>query len=132
MRREFPAGEAGWVRLILVIGVLASLCFSVGEGLRLLPLPELSHPLSENAHTRPHITTPSAYALNQFQAGSITQPPQAQKTLKRKQAQCTPASPCFLPLPNSLRLPSGSEWRSGFYLTGATSRLAGRAPPRIA
>ena len=120
------------MHLILLIGVLASLCFSVGEGLRLLPLPSLSPGLSERADTRAHIVSPSASILNQFQAGSITQPPQAQKNLKRKQAQCAPASSCDLPLPNSLRLLSGAEWPTVSYLTESASRQAGRAPPRTA
>jgi hypothetical protein len=117
--------------MILLIGVLASLCFSVGEGLRLLPLPHPPSPPGECVNTRPRLTTPNACPLNQFQAGSITQPPQAQKTLKRKQAQCAPTSPCDLPLPNSLSLLSGAQRRTGFYLTGSATRQAGRAPPRI-
>lgn len=132
MRRDFPAVEADWVRLILMIGVLASLCFSVGEGLRLLPLPQLPQLPGESADASPRMTTPSASPLNQFQAGSITQPPQAQKTLKRKQTQWTPTSHFGLPLPNSLRLLSGAEWRTGFYLAESASRHAGRAPPRRA
>jgi hypothetical protein len=120
------------VHLILLIGVLASLCFSVGEGLRLLPLPQLPQLPSELVDASPRMTTPSVSSLNQFQAGSITQPPQAQKTLKRKQTQWVPTSHCGLPLPNSLRLLSGAEWRTGFYLTVSASRHAGRAPPRTA
>jgi len=129
MRREFPAVEAHWVRLILMIGVLASLCFSVGEGLRLLPLPHLPSPPGQSADTHPRMTTQSAPSLNQFQAGSITQPPQAQKTLKRKQTHCAPTSHCGLPLPHSLHLLAGAQWRTGFYLAGSASRQAGRAPP---
>jgi hypothetical protein len=132
MRKVFPAMKARCVRMILLIGVLASLCFSVGEGLRLLPLPHLPPRPCECVDTRASMTSPSAAPLNQFQAGSISQPPQAQKDLKRKQAQCAPTSPCNLPLPNSLRLPSGAEWRTGFYLAGSASMKAGRAPPRTA
>jgi hypothetical protein len=132
MRKVFPAVTARCVHMILLIGVLASLCFSVGEGLRLLPLPHLSPQPEECVDTRPRMTSPSASALNQFQAGSISQPTQAQKNLKRKQAQWAPTSHCDLPLPNSLRLLSGAEWRTGFYLTESTSRQAGRAPPRTA
>lgn len=132
MRREFPAVKTRCVHLILLIGVLASLCFSVGEGLRLLPLPPLPSRLSESVDAYPHVTTQSVSTLNQFQAGSISQPPQAQKNLKRKQAQWAPTSQCDLPLPHSLRLLSGAEWRTGFYLTEPASRQAGRAPPRTA
>jgi len=131
MLKEFPAVKARCVHMILLIGVLASLCFSVGEGLRLLPLPHLPSPPGERVDARPHMTTQSASPLNQFQAGSITQPPQAQKTLKRKQAQSAPTSLCDLPLPNSLRLFSGAEWRTGIYLAESASGQAGRAPPRI-
>jgi hypothetical protein len=124
--------KARCVHLILLIGVLASLCFSVGEGLRLLPLPQLPERPSELADASPRVTTPNAASLNQFQAGSITQPPQAQKNLKRKQAQWVPTSHCDLSLPNSLRLLSGAEWRTGSYLAESASRQAGRAPPRTA
>jgi hypothetical protein len=130
MRRESPAVKVRCVHLILLIGVLASLCFSVGEGMRLLPLPHLPTLPGESADARPRLSTQSVCRLNQFQAGSITQPPQAQKTLKRKQAQWAPASPCDLPLPHSLRYLSGAERRTGFYPAESTSRQAGRAPPR--
>jgi hypothetical protein len=116
--------------MILLIGVLASLCFSVGEGLRLLPLPSLSPGPSECVDTRAHMVSPSACPLIQYQTGSITQPPQAQQNLKRKQAQLAPTAHCNLPLPNNLCLLSGAEWRTGFYLTEPTSMRAGRAPPR--
>lgn len=118
--------------MILLIGVLASLCFSVGEGLRLLPLPHPPPRSSECADTRAHMTSPSASSLNQFQVGSLCQPPQAQKNLKRKQTQWAPASHCAAPLPNSLRLLSGAEWRTGCYLAESASRLTGRAPPHTA
>lgn len=117
------------MRLIILIGVLSSLCFSVGEGLRLLPLPHLPSPPGECVDASPHITTQSASPLIQFQAGSITQPPQAQKTLKRKQSQWALTSHCGLPLPNTLRLLSDAQWRTGFYLTESSSGQAGRAPP---
>lgn len=130
MRREFPTVEAHSVRLMLLIGVLMSLCFSVGEGLRLLPLPHLPPRSSECVDARPHMTAQSASPRNQFQVGSITQPPPAQKNLKRKQTQWTPTSHCDLSLPNSHRLRSGAEWPTGFYLTVSASKQAGRAPPR--
>jgi hypothetical protein len=132
MRTGFPALKARWVRMILLIGVLASLCFSVGEGLRLLPLPSLSPSPSERVETRAHMMSPSACPLIQYQAGSITQPPQAQKNLKRKQAQLAPTAHCDFTLPNRLRLLSGAEWPTVSYLTESASRLAGRAPPRAA
>jgi hypothetical protein len=132
MRTGFPALKARWVRMILLIGVLASLCFSVGEGLRLLPLPSLSPSASERVDTRARMTSPSASPLNQFQAGSITQPPQAQQILKRKQTPWTPTAHCDLPLPNSLCLLSGAAWRAVSYPTESASRQAGRAPPRTA
>ncbi|HEY0100772.1 MAG TPA: hypothetical protein VGB76_17635 [Pyrinomonadaceae bacterium] len=118
--------------MVLLIGVLASLCFSVGEGLRLLPLPHLTHQPCAGADTRPQMTTRNVSTLNQFQSGSITQPPQAQKNLKRKQSHWSSTSHCDLPLTNSLRLLSGAEWRAAFYLTERASRQAGRAPPRLA
>jgi len=124
--------KAPCVRLILLIGVLASLCFSVGEGLRLLPLPHLPSPPGECVDSRPLMTAQSVSSLSQFHAGSITQPPQAQKNLKRKQEPWVPISHGDIPLSNSLRLLSGAEWRMGFYLPESASRQAGRAPPRTA
>ena len=130
MRKEFRAVKARCMHMILLIGVLASLCFSVGEGLRLLPLPSLSPVPSERVDARAHMMSPGTPPLNQFQAGSITQPPQAQNNLKRKQSLCTPASHGDLPLSNSLRILSGAEWPIVTYLNEAASRQAGRAPPR--
>jgi hypothetical protein len=132
MREAFPAVKAGSVRMIILIGVLASLCFSVGEGLRLLPLPPPPLRPNECAHTRPHIKSPSAATLNQFQSGSLCQPTQAQKNLKRKQTQWAPTSSCNLPLPHNLLLLSGAEWRTGFYPPESASEQAGRAPPPAA
>ena len=124
--------KAYCVRMILLIGVLASLCFSVGEGLRLLPLPQLSHRPSECVDTRTRMMSSSVSSLTQFQVGSLAQPPQAQKNLKRKQAQWAPTSHCGLPLPNSLGLLCGAEWSTGSYLAVSVSMRAGRAPPRTA
>jgi hypothetical protein len=118
--------------MILLSGVLASLCFSVGEGLRLLPLPSLSRGASERADNRARMLSPSASPLLQYQSGSIAQPPQAQQNLKRKQTQWTPTAHCNLPLPNRLCLLSGAEWPTVSYLTGPASNQAGRAPPRTA
>jgi len=124
--------KAPCAHLILLIGVLASLCFSAGEGLRLMPLPHLPSPPGECVDSRPLVTAQSASTLNQFQAGSITQPPLAQKNLKRKQEQWVPISHGDIPLSNSLRFLSGAEWRTGFYPAESASRQAGRAPPRTA
>jgi hypothetical protein len=132
MRTGYPALEAHGVRMILLIGVLASLCFSVGEGLRLLPLPSLSSGPNERVDTGARMLSPSDSPLIHYHAGSITQPPQAQKTLKRKQTQCAPTAHCNVTLPNSLSFLSGAEWRTASYLTESSSRHAGRAPPRIA
>jgi hypothetical protein len=133
MRTEFPALKARRVRMILLIGVLASLCFSVGEGLRLLPLPSLLSPgRSECVDASAGMVSPSAFPLIQYQAGSITQPPQAQTNLKRKQSPWTPTAHCELPLPNSLCLLSGAEWPTVSCFTGSASNQAGRAPPRTA
>lgn len=118
--------------MMLLIGVLASLCFSVGEGLRLLPLPQTSPRPDERVDERPRLTNQGVAQLPQFQTGSLTQPPQAQKNLKRKLAQCAPASPCGLPLPASLRLFSGAEWPRGFNPAASASMQAGRAPPLLA
>jgi hypothetical protein len=132
MRTGFPALKARRVRMILLIGVLASLCFSVGEGLRLLPLPSLSPGRSECVDTGAHMLSPSAFTLMQYQAGSITQPPQAQTNLKRKQAPWTPTAHRELPLPNSPCHLSGAEWPAVSCFTGSASSQAGRAPPRTA
>jgi hypothetical protein len=118
--------------MILLIGVLASLCFSVGEGLRLLPLPQPPPRSDECVNARPRMTSPSAVMLNPFQAGSISQPTQAQKNFKRNQVEWVATSHCNLPLPGSLRLLSGAEWQTGFYLAGSASTQTGRAPPRAA
>jgi len=118
--------------MILLIGVLASLCFSVGEGLRLLPLPHLPLRADECVDTRPRMESPSFSTLNPFQAGSISQPPQAQKNFKRNQVEWVATSHYNLPFPCSLRFLSGAEWRTGVYLSESASSRTGRAPPLTA
>ncbi len=124
--------KAPCVRTVLVIGVLAGLCFSVGEGLRLLPLPHAPSCTGGGGDSRPGMTSPGDLRQNQFKAGSMSLPPQAQKNLRHKQTWLAPASGCALPLPHDVLFLSGAEWRACRRLNASAPGPSGRAPPRAA
>lgn len=120
------------VRMILVIGVLAGLCFSVGEGLRLLPLPYTPSCPGGVADSGKGMTIPADHRQNQFKAGSMSLPPQAQKNLQCRQTHYAPPSGCFLPPPGQVARRQSARWRVGPDLSMSVPGSAGRAPPRTA
>ena len=122
----------GTARTLLIGGVLFALCFSVGEGLRLLPLPYTPPGPGQGAHSRPGVSSRGAARQNQFMPGSLSLPPQAQKNLKYQQKRCAPTSGCALTPPDATRRHCRVEWRAGRGQAAPALRLAGRAPPHTA
>jgi hypothetical protein len=120
------------LRTILLIGVLAALCFSVGDGLRLLPLPYTPSDGDALADSRPGLSSTDSAQQSQFRPGSLALPPQAQKTLKFKQTHHVPSSGCALPPPHNVLRRAGAQWRAGRDLNASVTESAGRAPPRTA
>jgi len=126
MRRALTALRDPRVRTTLTVCVVAALCFSVGEGLRLLPLPDGP---TARADFRPGASDRVNAPQNQFKPGSLCMPPQAQKDPHYKRTHYASASGCTLPLPHHVPLHTGAQRRAGRDLTGTTHSPAGRAPP---
>ncbi len=129
MRGVIPAAKSSCVRVIVSVGVLAALCFSVGEGLRLLPLPYATSPLREGTGSRPFASSPDTLRQCQFKPGSLGLPPLAQKNLQYKKTHCAPPSACALPPPPYVSRRYGAEWRMWRALAASVPGPAGRAPP---
>lgn len=129
MRRVFTAAKSSCVRVIVSVGVLAALCFSVGEGLRLLPLPHAAPQLSEVAGSGPVASSPGTLGPCQFKPNSLGLPPLAQKNLQYKKAHCAPPSACALPPPPYVSRRHGAEWRAWRALAASVKGPSGRAPP---
>ena len=70
------------MRTILLIGVIASLCFSVGEGLRLTPFPVSA--LAESAQPDGRLKVAELREARLHKYGPLDKPTQAQKRGKRQ------------------------------------------------
>jgi hypothetical protein len=132
MRGVLPSAKCPRVRTVLVTGVLAALCFSVGEGLRLLPPPYAPPGPGGRADSRAEVSNTDRTRQNQFKPGSLGLPPQAQKNLQHKQTHCAPAAGCAPPPPHYAPPRSGA-WRGARRdLSASVPGPAGRAPPLAA
>lgn len=132
MRAAVPAEKAPLVRATMLVVVLAGLCFSAGEGLRLLPLPFTPPGPGVSADSPPGVSGLEAASQYRLKPGSLGLPPQAQKDLQHRPAHCAPASGCALPLPHYAPRLAGEEWRARRDLVAPVRGPAGRAPPRAA
>lgn len=131
MRGVLPSAKYQRVRMVVVTGVLAALCFSVGEGVRLLPLPYSPPGPCALADARADVSNSDRAPQNQFKPGSLGLPPQAQKNLQCKQT-CAPASGCALPPPRCAARRSGAQRQARHDLSASVPGPAGRAPPYAA
>ena len=125
-RARFRRGRA-----ILLIGALAALCFSVGEGLRLTPFPAPSRPEAAAPDGRPEVAELRAAQPHEY--GPLDKPTQFQQYGKRKAQddQCPPSQvirkPAAYP-PHCLVAQPRVALTSG----PPVERAAGRAPPHTA
>ena len=71
-----------FVRTTLVVGVVACLCFSVGEGLRLRPFPVAG--LAESEATNPQFDATASYGTPLYKYGPLDVPTRVQKRGKRQ------------------------------------------------
>jgi hypothetical protein len=124
--------KAPCARATMLAVVLAGLCFSVGEGLRLLPLPHAPSNSDRGAEVRAGLSGPGALPQNQFKPGSMGLPPQPQKNLQYKQTHYAPPSGCLLPPPGHVARRQTARRSAGRDLTLSVPGPAGRAPPRTA
>jgi len=132
MRIAAPAAKAPRARTLMLTVVLAGLCFSMGEGLRLLPLPLAPPGPSAGADSSPGVSRLEAAGQHRLKPGSMGMPPKAQKNDQHRQTHCAPPSGCLPPPPHRAPRRPGEEWRAGRDLSASVPGRAGRAPPRAA
>lgn len=117
-----------FVRPTLLVGVIACLCFSVGEGLRLRPFPVSALAQSEATNTQPNAT--ASYEISLCKYGPLDVPTRVQKRGKRQVVDYGNA-----PSQNSRELTlqhvllSGAEESAGIVSLFSVPHLSGRAPP---
>lgn len=132
MPESLTVTKATRMRTVVLIGVVAALCFSVGEGLRLLPLPYTPSGPVKPGDSRAGASGYDAIMQSQLRPGSLGLPPRAQKDLRHKQTHYAPSSGCALPLPRHVLSRPCAQRRAGRALTASARVPAGRAPPRTA
>lgn len=115
-----------FVHALVVIGVVACLCFSAGEGLRLTPLPTLPLPDEDAASTSlPNVSPARGTSLNRTGPLDVPAQGQLQKRGKRQtpDCDCPPSGGlCEVPL-RLLRHPCATSQ------TARASRLKDARPP---
>jgi len=116
-------------RTLILVGVLASLCFSVGEGLRLLPIPVSSSIGTELSVYRGAAFTPTAGTPQRFTPGPITTPVPAQKRIERQQVHCEVLRHGGVESPLTIFLPSQAGESVGYRSPRRASHRADRGPP---
>ena len=126
---EFPA-----TRVLLILGVLASLCVSDNVGPRLLPLPSVSGLASTvmpsdrglaASHTPSHRRTTGACV-------QMISAPQTRAGAERQPSQAAAHAPKFeLPAPPARPSPGWELYRPSAENSAPFSRPKGRAPPRL-
>lgn len=118
-------------RTALIVGVIACLCFSVGEGLRLTPFPVSLLTVSAAAPDilRSVIASPGI-SLHRYGPMDVPSKAQGLKRGKRHTVDCE-----FPPFPNARKLPANRTQRQiaketvGLVSLLPTSQPADRAPP---
>jgi hypothetical protein len=120
------------VRAILLIGVVASLCFSAGEGLRLTPFPVSPQAWAAAPDDRLNVAASRGTSLHKY--GPLDKPSQAQVQKRGKRqspdCECPPAQNTHKPNDGLLRGP-GVRAPVGFPATLPISEPADRAPPYL-
>lgn len=114
---------------IILIGVVGSLCFSVGEGLHLTPFP-ISQ-LIRVAASETTLTTQGSDRISDYTYGPLDVPRQIQKRNKRQAVTFDvplPSHTCDVPASFCL---AQSHERSDIVSVLVVSHSAGRAPPLV-
>ena len=119
---------SGFVRTALLVSVIACLCFSVGEGLRLRPFPVSA--LAESEATNTRLNASALYETSLCKYGPLDVPTPVQKRGKRQAVDYGNA-----PSQNSRELAvqqvllSSAGKPAGIDSLSFGSHLSGRAPP---
>jgi len=132
MRKLHQTTKLHRTRILLLVGVLASLCFSVGEGLRLLPLPLPSFSKVDVRQSQAKFIAPLDYSLSKFTSGPLGVPAKAQKRVKRQMIHygTPPARSIYVP-PVQSRERAYLDRPVISNLLLNISELTGRSPPHI-
>jgi hypothetical protein len=117
--------------MTITVAIIASLCFSVGEGLRLTPFPISTLSLSNSGlELRNRLIVASGVSLQDYGPINVSSHAQTLKRGKRHTLDCD-----FPPFPNTNRLP-GNDTNSHIAEESLrlvsplqVSQLADRAPP---
>lgn len=117
------------VRPVMFIVVIASLCFSVGEGLRLTPFPLSA--LTRVEATSVLLDAKASQETSPYKYGPLDVPVQTQKRSKRQTVDfACPPSKCVRELLTYL-YPSSDDEPVHIVSVLFVSRPAGRAPPFV-
>lgn len=120
------------MRAIIVIGVIACLCFSAGEGLRLTPLP--AFPLNEVRLWGIRTVATLSESTTRHLSGPLDRPAkgQIQKRGNRDTLECEcPPPGCFTDSPFYSTRPSSAEHQVAHASRLSDLRPLGRAPPLV-
>jgi hypothetical protein len=124
-----PAVPSRTMTSIILIVVIGSLCFSIGEGLRLTPFPISALIGVEARDTR--LTAKATDQISNYKYGPLDVPAQNQKRNKRQAVpvDCSPTS-------NTCEVPTAlhsSATHEPFEIVSVlvVSQCAGRAPPFV-
>jgi hypothetical protein len=117
-----------FVRTILLVGVIACLCFSVGEGLRLRPFPVAV--LAQSEATNAQLNASASFEISVSKYGPVDVPTRIQKRGKRPVVDYgnTP-SQNSRELTVQRVLPSRAAEADGITSHPSGTHLSGRAPP---
>lgn len=119
---------SGFGRTALLVSVIACLCFSVGEGLRLRPFPVSAFTESEAPNTQLNAT--ASYETSLYKYGPLDVPTRVQNRGKRQVVDyASSASQTSRELTSHQILLSTAEEPAGIVSHLFRSRLSGRAPP---
>lgn len=121
--------KPGFVRTIILSGIIGCLCFSVGEGLRLTPFPVSALPEEEATNTHRRATGSSGTSLHKY--GPLDVPTRVQNRGKRQVDYGNPPSESgrVLTVRQVLLPETGEPMGLVSLLFGSYS--TGRAPPFI-
>lgn len=117
-----------FVRTTLLVGIIACLCFSVGEGLRLRPFPVSALADSEATNTQLNATSSNETSLYKY--GPLDVPTRVQNRGKRQLVDYGNApSQNRRELTVNQVLFSSADEPAGIVSLSFGSHLSGRAPP---
>ena len=133
MKRQVNIAKWQLARTLLLIGVLASLCFSVGEGLRLLPFSGPSLDDRDLPNIRANVSTPRVPSVANSGARRMEMPAPAHNRIKRQLAHWSiPLSPPKPELSTKVHRCLHAGEPLCCHSLVSISQPAGRAPPPIA